>query len=160
MSDQGSKDTHPVALKLRRQIIWGRTFGNVKVEEAVLEHGRPFIGIKRPKGYRLGPVRDCCVNAGDLALRGPGIYVEGFAMTKFNYLIQHAWITLDGVQAIDVTLREHPSDVLYFGIPFSLEVLLRWICKRGHWTLLDALDTDTEELLADAHRNPPLWPFI
>jgi hypothetical protein len=49
MSDQGSKNTH------------------VKVEEAVLEHGRPFIGIKRPKGYRLGPVRDCYVNAGDLA---------------------------------------------------------------------------------------------
>jgi hypothetical protein len=78
-------------------------------------------------------------------------------MTKLNHAIQHAWITLDGVHAIDVTLRDPASDVLYFGIPFSLEVLERWIRKRRHWGLLDALDTDIDELLADAGRHPPTF---
>jgi hypothetical protein len=154
MSDQGSRDTHTVALELKRRIIRGRIYGNVKVEEAVLEHGRPFIGIERPKGYRRRAAKQCFVNAGDLAYRGRGVYVEGFAMLDNNFPFHHAWITRDGVQAIDVTLTDPGPGVSYLGIPFSLEVLERWIGKRGHWTLLDALDTDTEELLADARRNP------
>ena len=78
-------------------------------------------------------------------------------MTKLNHAFQHAWITLDGVHAIDVTLRDPAPDVLYFGIPFSLKVFGRWIGKRRRWNLLDALDTDTDELLAEARCHPPTF---
>ena len=32
----------------------------------------------------------------------------------------HAWISPDGVQAIDLTLRHPPSSILFVGIPFSI----------------------------------------
>jgi hypothetical protein len=146
---------HPVAKELSRRVT--AHFGNIKVEKAVLEHGRPFTWVGRPKGYRQCAIKNCFANAGILASSERGIYVEGFAMKPGNVLFHHAWITLDGVHAIDVTLRACTPDVVYFGIPFSPKVLGSWIAKQGHWTLLNALNPieKLEELLADACRNPP-----
>ena len=73
---------------------------------------------------------------------------------KSSFAFNHAWITQDGVHAIEVTLRD--PDVSYYGIPFALEVLQRWTAKRGHWGLLDDLYSieEMEELLTDARRHP------
>jgi hypothetical protein len=46
----------------------------------------------------------------DLACAERGIYVEGFAITPiFGTPFHHAWITLDGIHAIDVTLKKAPE---------------------------------------------------
>ena len=80
---------------------------------AVLEHGRPYVGISRPKGYRKLKDKKCFYNAGKLALANRGTYVEGF--TGFGsalFPIHHAWLTLDGEHAIDVTWADDPTDRL------------------------------------------------
>jgi hypothetical protein len=154
------KDEHPVKRGLLSQVSAFRPYGNIKVQDAVLKHGYPFIGIKRPKEYRPRAIKKCFVNAGDIACRERGIYVEGFAITPIGGTsFHHAWITLDGIHAIDVTLKNAP-ECSYFGIPFSLEVLQRWTARRGYWTLISASDSDAgiDELLKDAVCHPPIFP--
>jgi hypothetical protein len=80
---------HPVKRALLSHVKHSR--GNTIVERFVLEYGRVFVGIKRPKEYRLGPIKKCFVNAGKLACYDRGIYVEGFAMSPGTGLpFQHA----------------------------------------------------------------------
>jgi hypothetical protein len=151
---------HPVARLLKAKIDAGlRLDGNVQVEDAVFRYGRPFIGMARPKQFRPRAIKRCFDNAGNLASEERGIYVEGFAMRLDDrgYPFHHAWITVDGVHAIDVTLRDVGPDVSYFGIPFSPRVFSRWLCKRGYWTFLNAHDEDMGELLADISRDPPIF---
>ena len=132
MSDHGLNDTHSVACKLAWRISHGPRLGNVKVEEAIRRYGRPFTGIARPKEFRPRTIKRCFNNAGNLASAERGIYVEGFGM-RHDWLFHHAWITVDGVHAIDVTLRDTGPGVSYFGIPFSPKVFSRWLCKA--WSL-------------------------
>jgi hypothetical protein len=108
-------------------------------DQAVLTHGREFKGVVRPKGYRLRALKQCFVNAGDLALRERGTYVEGFAICPgVGIPVHHAWLTLDGTDAIEVTWRDRASECHYFGISFSNEVLepIRkvWIHDEGFAT--------------------------
>jgi hypothetical protein len=144
---------YPVALELERHV---NSLRSVKVENVVLKHGRPFIWTERPSGYRRRAIKRCFVNAGKLAFEKRGVYVEGFAMAgKAGLAFHHAWITLDGLHAIEVTLSA--SNVSYFGIPFSLEVLQRWTVKQGYWGLLHNHYPieKMEELLTDAGRHRP-----
>jgi hypothetical protein len=151
MNDQKGK--HPVVDYLERRISQvGDRGGKVIVEEAVLKHGRQFTAIERPKEFRLGALKRCFANAGDVACREKGIYVEGFVISSQTvFPIHHAWITLDGIHAIDVTLRGAVQNYSYFGIPFSLRVLEKWSARRGYWELLDEL-ADLDELQSDAAR--------
>jgi hypothetical protein len=121
------------------------------VRRAVVNHGRPYVGIARPKGFRKRKDKLCFANAGDLALDGRGIYVEGFAGALPTH---HAWLTIDGVHAIDPTWDNAP-DVPYYGIPFPARLLSRTISRRGHWGMLDAGYADMADILAEAVRNPP-----
>jgi hypothetical protein len=85
--------------------------------QAVADHGRPYIGIDRPKGFRQRALKQCYANAGRLAMAGRGIYVEGFATISQGDITPHAWITLDGLHAIDPTWSMAPSH-FYYGIQF------------------------------------------
>jgi hypothetical protein len=143
-------DSDPVVASLRAQVSASSLPGNMAVEEAVLHYGRPFIGISRPKGYRQRGVKKCFVNAANLALYRGGTYVEGFALSPNDrdFPIHHAWITLDGVHAIDVTWRCQASDCHYYGIPFSNDVVRRSLLRRSHWgPLLDLSEAPFDELL-------------
>jgi hypothetical protein len=129
---------HPIGQWLRRVSRWN----DWPVYRAALKYGRPYTGTQRPPGLRLRGAKRCYVNAGILALeKHVGTYVEGFAMTATPPPFQHAWITLDGTDAVDVTLRHPPSDCLYFGIPMSNETISRFIRRTQHWgPLLDSLE--------------------
>jgi hypothetical protein len=90
------------------------------LEAALLDHGRPFVGIARPKGYRrLRRVQHCFFNSLTIATdecgtypQG-GTYVEGYAISRDGrgVPLHHAWITLDGTNAIDVTWRAPLNNV-------------------------------------------------
>jgi hypothetical protein len=112
------------------------------VEEAVLKYGRGYIGIERPKGFRGQRARgQCFANAADTALRGRGQYVEGYALNRPDHLrmiFHHAWITVDGVHAIDQTLADAPAHD-YFGVPFANDVLTKAFAARGYYGVLGLL---------------------
>ena len=150
---------HPVERALLSLV--STSGGNTIVESTVLEHGRPFIGMKRPKNYRPRAIKECFSNAGNLACEERGVYVEGFVIVpNLGGLTHHAWITIDGIYAIDVTLRSHIPDCLYFGIPFSLEVLRQAISLRGKCILIDAIygKDEIDKLLENNRLHPPAFP--
>jgi hypothetical protein len=115
---------NPVEIMLARITVLSQ--GNVGIEKLVLEYGCPFVGIARPKGYRQWTRKQCFRNAATLADRGQGIYCEGFVISPGSSCqpFHHAWITLDGKEAIDVTLPD-AAENLYFGIPFPEKVFAR-----------------------------------
>jgi len=120
------------------------------IHHAVLCHGKPFTGIARPKGYRLRAEKQCYLNAGDLALQERGIYVEGFAdSSEGRTPVPHAWLTLDGKNAVDVTWCKQATECHYFGIPFPNDVLRAFIRRTGCWGPLLAYD-ELEQVLKDA----------
>jgi hypothetical protein len=151
------RNKNPVARELIRKIQ--RSGGGTKVEKAVLKYARPFIGIERPKGFRQRAQKQCFANAFGLADAKRGFYVEGYALHD-GWLFQHAWITLDGLHAVDVTLRGPVSDYEYFGVPFSLGILLAEACSRQHHSQLPLLDhflpkARMEALVQNAIASPP-----
>jgi hypothetical protein len=90
-----------------------------QIKLLVGDAGREFIPATRPKGYRKGRDKHCFGNAGELALFGRGRYVEGFAMDDEAGWIHHAWLTLDGIHAIETTWSE-PA-MFYFGREYDVE---------------------------------------
>jgi hypothetical protein len=103
---------------------------------AVVENGRPYVGISRPSGYRKRKARQCFYNAADLALTDRGTYVEGYASSPTSGgPMHHAWVTLDGVHAVDVTW-DGPADCYYVGIPFPNEIVARHGIDGGDWVPL------------------------
>jgi hypothetical protein len=126
---------NPVEIMLTRNIA--EAHWNVEKENIVLEYGRPFVGIARPEGYCQWERKQCFSNAGDLAESGQGTYCEGFTIwPPFYEPFHHAWITLDGKSAIDVTLP-NATECWYFGIPFGGPVFTRllrlMILEQGVW---------------------------
>jgi len=90
-----------------------RTFANL------VANGSLFTGIRRPKGFRQMMRKNCFRNAQILAIEGRATYVEGICVARSVPWIgfAHAWLTLDGEHAIDVTLDAESH--AYFGIAFE-----------------------------------------
>jgi hypothetical protein len=90
------------------------------------------------------------MNAGDLALQDRGTYVEGFALSlDGGSPMHHAWLSLDGTNAVDVTWRSSARDCPYFGIPFSITVLEHFMRRTKSWGPLLAGD-EQEKVLREA----------
>jgi hypothetical protein len=135
-------------LKDMLRAFQGKGWSARSAMRAVINHGRPYVGVKRPKGYRKRKAKYCFHNAAMLAIEGRGTYVEGFASFLDGMPIHHAWVTLDGVHAIDVTWTwRDPADCSYFGIAFPTQILAR------HFYLIPLLSNSSaglrEILLAD-----------
>src|SRR5262245_34286586 len=138
MSKMILKELHWIVEETRKIACYDCPPSKVRltVEETVLKYGRGYIGIERPKGFRHQRARKQCFrNAAEAALRGRGQYVEGYTLNRTDHLhmiFQHAWITLDGVHAIDQTLPDAPAHD-YFGIPFSNDVINKAFAVRGYY---------------------------
>jgi hypothetical protein len=55
-------------------------------------------------------------------------------------MIHHAWVTIDGVHALDPTWAD-ATVCAYFGIAFRAELVGRALNSRRQYGLLDPLDT-------------------
>jgi hypothetical protein len=89
-----------------------------KMLQRVIECGRPFTRIVKPKGFRWRKEKQCFYNSLTTVFNKgvdmPDLrYVEGYVLTEFGPL-HHAWVTPDVVHAIDLTLREEPF--AYYGV--------------------------------------------
>jgi hypothetical protein len=146
----GAAEPHPIEKWLR----WMSRHHDWPVYRAVLKYGRPYTATQRPRGLRIRAPKRCYANAGILAQeRHIGTYVEGFAMTATQPPFQRAWITLDGTDAVEVTLRDPPNECLYFGIPLSSETIRRFKCRTYNWgPLLDA--SELFQVLIDEGLDP------
>jgi len=71
--------------------------------------------------------QQCYKNATDLVINNPHlVYCEGYALFEgLNRPTYHAWVTGPHGYAIDVTWRK--PGLLYAGVPFDREFLLRWL---------------------------------
>lgn len=122
--------SNALAAELARRADSGH--GDSTVERLVLQYGVSFKGIVRPKGMRLGPIKNCFRNSYHAAGKHDGmLYVEGFAMPKGYPPIEHAWISPDGIHAIDLTLRHPATDIEFLGIPFSIGLATSELFARG-----------------------------
>jgi hypothetical protein len=125
---------HPVLEALRDQLrSYKVCFGPDCPDQGMIEviaRGRPYVGIERPKGFRHQmKAKNCFCNAGRVAMDERATYVEGFILS-LGMLIPHAWLTLDGVHAIDQTL--HAPEYHYYGIPFTRKEHARALSAGGH----------------------------
>jgi hypothetical protein len=114
----------------------------------VAKFGAPYLGIRRPKGYRHQRIIGACFrNALLTACEGRGTYVEGFACKPGMPITHHAWITIEGETAIDQTWSD-PEACSYFGIAFQTETVARAASLRDWWgmlseqSVLDILNVD------------------
>jgi hypothetical protein len=114
--------------------------------QAVIDHGRPYVGIGRPKGYRKRKDKQCFFNAADLAMQGRGTYVEGYASLGSGFTTYHAWITLDSVHAIDPTWKIPGKH--YVGIAFPVEIVARFGLDGRYWKPLMGDDAAIRALRA------------
>ncbi len=83
----------------------------------LLDHGRPYHGVRLPSGIRQRPPGTCFETAHELERLGEGRRVRGFALRPgSNKPLAHAWISRNGRDAIDAVWTREP-DCSYFGIP-------------------------------------------
>ena len=74
------------------------------------------------------------MNAGALAFQARGTYVEGFALDPNAARIHHAWVTLDGIHAIEVTWRISAEVILPHSVlAFSNSVLEACMRRIKSW---------------------------
>jgi hypothetical protein len=93
---------------------------------------REFVPIKRPAGYRQRKAKACFDNCSELALDDRGKYCEGFAVSAESdaFAVHHAWITLDGIHAIDPTFKE--PGAFYFGIEYDNHAVAKKILAKPY----------------------------
>ena len=104
-----------------------------ETEKLVLEFGAPYVGIKRPRGFRLGPKKHCFGNAAEALISADDecsrsvTYVEGYAMCPNLPPFQHAWLALDDRDAVELTIRRAPREMAFFGVSFSRVELFKML---------------------------------
>lgn len=118
---------------LRQQVAAWETLGHpALMERFVLRNGRAFMPARRVG--RRGRLKQCYANATSRVLRHGGEYVEGYTLTC-GLPISHAWVTLDGVGAMDPTLPADEHE--YFGVVLPTRILTRELGLLGHYGILD-----------------------
>jgi hypothetical protein len=110
---------------------------------ALLDHGKEYVGIERPKGYRRQRrIKDCFRNATEIALKGNGAtYVEGVAW-DMGCGFHHAWIRLDDEHAIDQTWPT--PGTRYLGIAVPLKELCHVLSRTGYYgSIIEKMHANT-----------------
>lgn len=93
-------------------------FRYLSLYEYVLEEGKLYEAAPLPEEFTKHDNRECFGNAFDLASTHDDLtYVEGYALRLIP--IMHAWVTRDGVTAIDPTW-DNPEECQYFGVEFPI----------------------------------------
>jgi hypothetical protein len=142
---------HPALQHLKWKLEQGAIDPAAKT---VLKFGKQFVGVARPRGYRWRAQKQCFSNSHELALKGKGTYVEGFASSAVdpNFPVHHAWLTLNGEDAVDVTWRSPPEKCFYFGIAFPNEIVTRYGVDDNCWVPVLRNETvkEIEEVLRQA----------
>jgi hypothetical protein len=113
---------------------WERLGHPALLERFVLRNGKAYTPRKRIGRKRKA--KECFSNATQAVWDRGGTYVEGFvARNDFWLPLLHAWVTIDGSDAMDPTLDA--KNYQYYGVEFSNRVLNRELVRNKHYGLLD-----------------------
>lgn len=129
--------------------------GNVETQMLVLKFGREFKMTQRPTGMPLGQTKKCFSNAANLVEKNKVMYVEGYASSG-GPPFHHAWISLDGRNAIDVTIRERIEEITFFGILFPWALWLELAQSTGTPFLSPPINPLLSAYLARRAKKSPL----
>jgi len=102
--------------------------------EALLDLGQPFVAAPRPKGLRKQRNKLCYRNSTRAMFQYGYAYVEGYAMSEYGIVVEHAWNVEDGV-VVDLTWK-HPEKASYWGIIIPQDILGRLITHHGMYGVL------------------------
>jgi hypothetical protein len=95
------------------------------VEELVLSLGYWGIPAALPSHHRRGPERACYANAAAYGSAHHLVYVEGYALTRFGLVCEHAWCVDEYAQVHDPTWQDSDGTA-YLGVPFAASYLDRF----------------------------------
>jgi hypothetical protein len=96
--------------------------------------------IKRPKGVRMGTIKQCYENSLQAITyrtvdRDEWFYTEGVvARPDLPILIDHAWLTNRKGEVLDLTLRDQ-KDASYYGVPFKPDAAVGATMRHGYYGL-------------------------
>jgi hypothetical protein len=129
------------------------------LDEFILEHGRAFHNVVSFKDYKLrqGIPKECYRNAALVAQRRDDlIYCEGYATSVIP--VMHAWLVDKQGNVIDNTWEGGRYDDgkyprAYFGIPIKRTYLVRSLCNRKIYGVIDNWENEWPILKDD----PSLW---
>jgi hypothetical protein len=95
-----------------------------RLVRALEKRGKEYKGIERPKYFRRQWKQgECFYNAAEIVFKNPcATYVEGVAYHTVDLGFHHAWVTIDGVHAIDQTWPK--PGIVYVGIDVPTDQLL------------------------------------
>ena len=135
--------------------VVGPAFATIR--ELVVRHGRAYTIQPLPRGRWSREPQACYANALHSAMARKWVYVEGFAIPKPGSLaVLHAWVTNPNKSGVahDPTWRAGRE---YFGIPFSLDYVLRMYEKTGHPGVLDIWELGWPLLRGDDRIEDVMW---
>jgi hypothetical protein len=122
---------------LKQEMEGWATLGHAALlQRFVIRNGKPFTPRKRIGRKRKAKM--CFSNSTDFVVRNRrGTYVEGYALSKKLPImpIHHAWVTVDGNDAMDLTLNAW--DYEYFGVTFDNDTLWAELRKLKRYGILD-----------------------
>lgn len=117
----------------------------------IMQHGRWFDPLPKPKRIRWGVPKHCFMNAARLALNDLSLtYCEGYALGGIP--LHHAWVADAAGTVIDNTWRTLGTG--YFGVPFTRAFLVRRLAKQKYYGLLDQWPDLELEHMEDADILP------
>jgi hypothetical protein len=114
-----------------------------ETQRFVVDFGRPYVGLKQPKGFRFGPPKKCFQKATDAILNCDErlskelSYVEGYALVPGQMPIHDAWVAFKNLQAVELTVRSNPLEMAFFGVSFSRSEVVELVQKSGEYGFLD-----------------------
>lgn len=108
-------------------------------EEFVLEHGKRYEVMNKPKWVKKGIIKECFKNSFDAVLINPTelTYCEGYATGVIP--VHHAWLVYKD-KVIDPTW--HGRNIInknteYFGVEFNWNYVRKVALETGYYGVLD-----------------------
>lgn len=102
------------------------------MERFILRNGKTYA--PRSRIGRKRQAKQCFANSTRFVLDNGGSYVEGYTL-GMGLPIHHAWVTMNGNDAMDPTLEASTHE--YFGVEFGKALLQRELLRKETYGLLD-----------------------
>jgi hypothetical protein len=117
-------------IKQRLEVAKQHKFTPSPVHVFLDQHGVEFNTIAATRGHKRR-ASECYANSANLMLTRSDLrYVEGIAIGKDGFGIEHAWVIDAAGEVIDVTLDE-PANYSYFGVAMDSTFVSKWLVRSG-----------------------------